>query len=376
MNYEEADKLLVRYLDQTASPKERALIENWYLHESEQRKLTDADDFDHLAAELWAGTRKRAGLDDQPKSGILWSRIVAAASVLVILSLLALFLSQYQKNKSHDANDQMLVKTSGTRYPVLILENGKKITLDSAARGLPASKESGGMILSNTGVLAYEKTLRQEKGVYHSLLVPSGAGLQRLVLPDGTRVWMNAASSLRYPVAFAAHQRTVELSGEAYFEVAHQAERPFRVISKKQTVEVLGTHFNVNAYDDEPEVQTTLLEGRVKVVASADHAVRYLSPGEQSALQGKTFSVTKVEAAEVLSWKDGELLFEDDRIQQIMRVLARWYDVDVEYRGTIPEDQFGGTISRKASLSENLNILQFTGKVQFHIEGKRVVVSK
>jgi len=196
-----------------------------------------------------------------------------------------------------------------------------------------------------------------------------------VVLSDGSKVWINSASSLRYPTAFTGNERKVELTGEAYFEVAHNPAKPFRVASRNQTVEVLGTHFNINAYDDEPAIKTTLLEGKVKVTA-ANNEVRFLQPGQQSALSTGAFTVSAVETDEAVAWKNGQFMFENDNIQYIMRTLSRWYDVDVEYSGAIPDDTFGGGTSRFKNVSEVLNVLQLTGKVHFKIEGRKIIVSK
>ncbi|HEY9197254.1 MAG TPA: FecR domain-containing protein, partial [Mucilaginibacter sp.] len=214
-----------------------------------------------------------------------------------------------------------------------------------------------------------------DKAGMNTMTTPRG-GQYWVVLPDGSRVLLNAASSLTYPTAFNGNERRVELTGEAYFEVAHNPAKPFRVSSSGQMVEVLGTHFNINAYQDEAAVKTTLLEGRVKVRAADKNKVRFLQPGQQSVVNAQTFEVNTVETDEAVAWKDGQFVFEGDNIQHIMRMISRWYDVEISYAGTPPDDNFGGNVSRFSNVSEVLKALQLTGKVRFQIEGRKITVSK
>lgn len=379
MNQEEADRLIAKYLDHTASPDEQALIENWYLKEADTRKLSDDDNFDHLARELWAGTQRRAGLSVQPKVTRLWSRIAVAASVLFVLSFGAFLFLKYYRTEQQRAENLAMENKPAIYHSILLLGSGKKIILDSSQKGMLAEEGPSAISRSEDGVISYYQTvgdIADATLVYNTLVIPGGANNQQLVLPDGTKVWINASSSLRYPTAFAENERQVELKGEAYFEVAHNPLKPFRVVSKGQTVEVLGTHFDVNAYDDEPVVKTTLLEGRVKVTAAANQAIRYLAPGQQATLDPDSFTVIPSDTDEAIGWKNGRFVFQNDHIQHIMRVIARWYNMKIEYNGKIPENSFGGTILRDKSVSENLKILELTGKVRFHIKGRLIIVSK
>ncbi|WP_114936674.1 FecR family protein [Mucilaginibacter endophyticus] len=380
MNHQDADQLIAKYLDNTATPEERALVENWYIFESDKRKLSDDDKFDHLAAELWAGTRQRAGLQTQPKVRSLWPRIAVAASIVFILSVGLFVLLKHNGTGQPGDNDQNRIGAITERFPTLILTDGKEVTLHKSKNEQLISQSPGLVTRLTNGVLDYQQGSENQDDnkviAYNSLLVPSGAHYQVVVLPDGTKVWINAASSLRYPTAFNGGERRVELKGEAYFEVAHNAAKPFRVASNNQTVEVLGTHFNISAYDDDPAVKTTLLEGKVKVTGTANKATRFLLPGQQAVLGKNAFIVSKAETTEAVAWKNDQFDFQDDNIQHIMRVIARWYDMKVTYEGPIPEDKFGGTINRNANVSESLNILELTGKVRFHVKGRQIVVSK
>ena len=205
---------------------------------------------------------------------------------------------------------------------------------------------------------------------YNTLTTPRG-GQYHLTLSDGTSVWLNAASSIKYPIAFTGNERRVEITGEVYFEVEHNAAKPFRVICNGQTVEDLGTHFNINAYNDENAVKTTLLEGSVNVSAAGKN--KMLKPGEQAQLQHGNIRIADVDVNKVAAWKNGLFQFNDDNIRDIMRQLGRWYDVDIKYEGNLPDWEFSGAIPRNANLSQVLDILSFV-KVHFRIDGKTIVV--
>jgi len=193
-----------------------------------------------------------------------------------------------------------------------------------------------------------------------------------MTLSDGTIVWLNAESSLRFPVAFTGNERKVELTGEAYFEVSHNSKQPFKVMANGETVEDIGTHFNINAYADEPATKTTLLEGAIKVSIAGGAGVRP-SPGQQTALINGHFTIKAVDPEQTIAWKNDLFDFEHATIPEIMRQASRWYDVDIVYEGSLPDKKFGGTISRNVSASKFLDILKFSG-VKFRIDGKKIIV--
>ncbi|HWW40381.1 FecR family protein, partial [Pedobacter sp.] len=196
----------------------------------------------------------------------------------------------------------------------------------------------------------------------------------QLKLPDGTLVWLNSASSLRFPTQFAGKERSVELDGEAYFEVAKNKEMPFKVHVRAMEVRVLGTHFNVMAYDDEESISTTLLEGSVKVSNALQTAV--IRPGQQASLKKSSgiLGVEEVNTVEAIAWKNGKFLFADEDIETIMRRISRWYNVEVEYRGNLSDKNFAGSISRYENVSEVLKMLELTGTIHFKVEGRRIIV--
>jgi transmembrane sensor len=277
-------------------------------------------------------------------------------------------------------NDNNAIPPGGNKA-ILRLGDGREIVLDSAGEGTLTKQGQSNVIKSGDGQLQYKSAGNtSEETVYNTIATPRG-GQYQLVLADGTKVWLNASSSLRYPTAFTGKERRVELTGEGYFEVAHNKEMPFKVTTPPRPggpggadVEVLGTHFNVNAYGDEPDMKVTLLEGSVKV--KAENSV-VLKPGEQAALASHSPLTINhsPNIEEVMAWKNGLFQFRAADLETVLRQAARWYDVQFVYKGDIPE-RFSGQISRSANAGQLLKILELTGKVKFEINGKTITVKK
>jgi ferric-dicitrate binding protein FerR (iron transport regulator) len=294
-----------------------------------------------------------------------------AAAAIAVLALGAwMFLSRKQEPVAivqQQANDAL----PGTSKAVLTLADGTTVPLDSGGNQLIA--QQGAAIRQTGGLLEYQPQQAGSQPVYNILKTPRG-GQFRIVLPDGSAVWLNAESSLRFPVAFTGAERRVEMTGEAYFEVRPDAAKPFRVQVTPQTeVAVLGTHFNINAYTNEPGISTTLLEGAVQVTAGSGS--RRLSPGQQATVNsaGQIVVVQNADTEEATGWKNEIFYFRDADIQSVMRQLERWYDVEVEYRGRVPSRRFQGEIQRNLKLSDVLEGLRSTG-IGFSIEGKKIIV--
>jgi ferric-dicitrate binding protein FerR (iron transport regulator) len=227
------------------------------------------------------------------------------------------------------------------------------------------------IIKTDSGRLAYNGTNEKPTEItYNTLSTPKG-GQYQLILPDGSKVWLNAASSIRYPTAFVGNSRIVEITGEAYFEVMHNSKVPFEVKTRSQVIEDIGTSFNVNAYTDEAAIRTTLLEGAVKV----DNVV--LKPGEQAEADNGTQKITVIKGVDIqraVAWKNGIFSFKDADLKTVMRQLARWYNVDVEYEGAVPGGSFGGDIGRGLTLSQVLEGLAET-RVKYKItEGNKIII--
>lgn len=316
----------------------------------------------------------------------LWKRpyrYAAAAAVLVLIAG-ASILWISTRNGSNMASLPVAQRyrndvSPGGEKAVLELSDGSRITLDSASDGEVARQGTTRVLKLDNGALAYHAgpSATNPQGLgYNTISTPRG-GQYQVLLPDGSRVWLNAASSLRFPTAFTGGERLVELTGEAYFQIAGDASRPFKVHipSTSTEIQVLGTDFNVEAYAEEGAIRTTLIGGAVRVTAAGKAAV--LEPGQQATVtEGDAATLNVVSAVhtdDVIAWKNGLFKFEDAPIQSIMRQVSRWYDVNVIYNGKV-DQQFIGTIPRQVPLSTLLKILESTGWVHFMIQGKNVIV--
>ena len=373
MEENEFYKILVqRYLDKQLSDEELELfvqltkegklddqlLDAW----NEEAEISEADEMDYQRA-------------NQPKP--LWPKLVAAASILI-----AIFAGFYfYSGTGHTLNSIATASTKHDAAPggnkaTLTLSDGSQISLTDAGNGQLA-EQSGVRITKNAdGQLVYSIVPSDTKELaYNTISTPRG-GVYQINLPDGTSVWLNAASSIKFPTTFAhLSQRQVELRGEAYFEVAKNKKLPFIVSTGQQQVEVLGTHFNINSYEDEEEVKTTLLEGSVKVSAGN---VMFLKPGQQATSSVRSGGKVKVGPANIeqaMAWKNGFFHFEKENLHSVLRQLARWYDVEVVYQIDRPDDEFVGDIPRGVKLSEVLKILEFEG-THFRIEGRKLFVIK
>ncbi|MDR6785522.1 transmembrane sensor [Pedobacter africanus] len=316
----------------------------------------------------------------QKKSFRLWYRLAAVASILIVLSIgIFFYLSPYKISDTIAEND---IKAGGFKA-MLTLSNGKKIPLTGASDGKLTDQGGIEITKTNDGQLIYQIRGKEARNkgtiLFNTINTPRG-GKYGIKLPDGTMIWLNAESSLKFPTTFTGlSERRVELSGEAYFEVAKLTMNknqniPFIVATNKQTIEVLGTHFNVSNYINEPIAKTTLLEGSVAVSAHNSHNKQILKPGEQSLLTSGSLVISKVDTDIETAWKEGNFNFEDESIQSIMRKLERWYDIEVVYDGPMNNDTFGGKISVNRPLSKTLQLLESTGTIHFKTQGRRVTV--
>ena len=309
----------------------------------------------------------------------------AAAAVVLLLSLSYWFVRQRPQERLVSQSVTSEINPGGNKA-MLTLSDGRVINLDEARMGTVA--EQVGMKINKTseGQLVYQagKSVNGPAGVwdFNKISTPR-AGQYKVNLPDGTRVWLNALSSIRFPAVFGPDERRVEMTGEAYFEVAKSQRAdhrlvPFRVVSKGQLIEVTGTHFNVNAYQDERAITTTLLEGSVKVLQTMGgrHPGVRLKPGEQSVIEAdKLISVRRMDPEGAVAWKDGYFRYNKTDIGEVMRQMSRWYDIDVYYQDKImPTDRFTGFVSRSVTLGNALKMLEEVGSVKFTIEGKKVLV--
>jgi len=327
--------------------------------------------------------RLESGLDElssAPVRTLSWRKWTAAAAVILLVSVGYYFMRQ--PAVQHDA-PPVIVKANdvapGGDGAILTLADGRQIVLDSTANGKLATDGNAAITKTGSGQVEYKtatsyKLQATREMVYNTLTTPRGKKAA-LTLADGTHVWLNALSSIKFPTNFTGKDRIVEITGEAYFEVAKNASMAFFVRKSRSDygVQVLGTSFNINTYDDEDAIRTTLLDGSVRVNQGA--ASSLLKPGQQAVSNGKGLIdvVNDANLENVLAWKNGVFHFERSDIGTVMRQIARWYDVDVTYKGKIT-DHFGGTISRDVNVSRVFEMLEMTGHVRFSIEGRKVTV--
>jgi ferric-dicitrate binding protein FerR (iron transport regulator) len=361
----------------TLTPEERRELEDWYQRDQDQ--LVEVPSSVAMTEEeherrLLAAIHRKIGWEAPViplrnyRRPLRW---IAAAAIILVLLTGAYFLRR--PGKEIAATPAAIAKYKGDVAPghngaILTLSNGQQILLDSTANGAVA-KDGKVQLIRKDGQLIYKGT--QDELVYNTVTTAKGR-VWSISLPDGTRVWLNSASSIRYPLAFTGKDRTVEMTGEAYFEVVHNATQPFKVKVGDQYIEDIGTSFNVNGYTDENAVRTTLLEGAARVRTT--DANNILRPGEQATVTtgSQTIRVQPGNIEEAIAWKQGFFNFQHADIKTVMRQLSRWYDVNVEYK-VIPDDTFSGEMGRNLSLAQVLDILQTT-HVHFMIKEDKTII--
>lgn len=306
-------------------------------------------------------------------------RLAAAAIIIIVGSLTYLNFFNNNKERSvseYNAVSQHVDVDPGKDGAILTLSDGSKIVLDDLENGIIAT-QNGTKIILDEGILTYRiNGSNPSATVYNTVSTPKGRQFH-LQLPDGSKVWLNAASSLRYPTVFTGKERKVEITGEAYFEVARNTKMPFHVKLNNDTeVEVLGTHFNINSYENEGKINTTLLEGSVSIINGIEK--KLLKPGQQAQITQQAGSgikiISQVDIDKVMAWKNGVFNFTDASLEEVMRQLERWYDIEIVYQTEIPDLEFFGKMGRDLTLTKVLRGLEMS-KVHFRIEeGRRLVV--
>ncbi|SMD13261.1 FecR family protein [Pedobacter nyackensis] len=382
MEKREAKELLKKYHAGTCTDEEKALLESWYL----DWQGGEFDLSDKSLKILKSQTFKRIKKSYKKERSLPhWYRYAAAVIAFVMVSVgIVLYISKKQEQKGNNTASMRAVVNDvapGSNKALLTLADGTVVKLDEArtgsiaeVAGITIRKTKDGQVVYEAAVHASNKTTSIS---YNQISTPRG-GQFKITLPDGTKVWLNAASSLKYPVRFTETIRRVELTGEGYFEVNSQqlpnGDRvAFLVSTPTQNVEVLGTHFNINSYGDEKAILTTLVEGKVRVTDG--HTSVLLKPGQQASLTANNFNVKKIDTEEAVAWKNGYFSFDQADLQSVMLQLSRWYDVDVVYKaGELPSETFTGKVYRNMSLSKVLDMLAFA-KVNFKMEGKKMIIT-
>lgn len=386
--------ILEKYLNNTCTPLElEELLAFFKENESNKLILEQLNaDFKDLSAPLNTNAPYSSRLLENilqqietpvvPMPARNWRKMIAAVAAVFVIAISIYFFSQPKspsKNEALSDNKNLPYKNdivAGGDKAVLILANGESILLDSAANGTLTQQGNTKVIKLNNGELAYTAENATKEILYNSIVTPKG-GQYQVTLPDGTKVWLNASSSLRFPTAFVGKERRVDITGEAYFEVEKNPSMPFIVkINGGDEVEVLGTHFNIMAYGDESVMKTTLLEGSINLHASNE--IQRLKPGQQALSgSGKMKVIDNADVEQAVAWKNGLFDFDDDKVVDIMRQLSRWYDIEVVYENNkIPEGHYGGAVRRKSNISAVLKMLEFAGDIRFDIQGKKVIVKQ
>lgn len=348
------------------------LDDNW-MEEMGDKKEIYARSFNRLRAEMEVEPAKRFSIG-------FWLKV--AGAILLIAGLGALFFNniQTEASKNHVATSKVNKITPGGNEAYLTRSDGSKVALKDIQIGIVTDTGAAIVNKAKNGLLVYNlNKSAQSKGnraklAYNTISTPAG-GQYAVVLADGSKVWLNALSSIKFPEVFNGNERKVELQGEAYFEIAKNRAMPFKVISRSQVVEVLGTHFNINAYHDEKSVVTTLLEGSVKLSLTNNHEVKMLKPGQEARVVDH-IQISDVNTEQSIAWQNDKFNFSGDDIGVIMRKISRWYNVEVEYQNNITTETFVGTVSKYEDIKRVLASLELTGLVHFKIQERKVIVMK
>jgi transmembrane sensor len=324
-------------------------------------------------------TAIHAAIDNEPQRRVIPMKWMWAAAAVLILAVSIIVLQTNTATQSTKSTQQVADLPPGKSGAILTLTDGTQLVLDSLGNGIIA-RDGGSETILHDGKLIYNVRSNNSQEIgYNEMTTPKGRNF-RVELPDGTVVWLNAASSIRYPTAFIGDKREVTIKGEAYFEVMKNTRIPFVVhVDNRADIEVLGTHFNINAYSDEDAIRTTLLEGKVKVSRTDSRLStpdsRLLKPGEQALLttNNKLQTTNNIDLEQVMAWKNGLFNFEGATLKDIMKQLERWYDIEVVYEKGIPDRVFGGEMTKNISLAGLLLILERTN-IHFRLEGRKLVV--
>lgn len=376
--------LITGYIADQLSVQETAELEKWIAEKPENKQL-----FEQLTDEAYrttiltqwqpqAAENSLQNLKDKiarQKRRALWPRIAVAASVLMALSFGSYFLLHKQQPKQFAQNQKNDI-APGHNQATLTLAGGRKIIITKNLHGQLAIQ---GNTLVNAGNAISYTTIdgSQTKVEYNTLSTAKGEQSPApLVLADGTKVMLNAASSITFPTAFPGNERNVTVTGEATFVVVHNDAKPFKIKVAGQTVQDIGTEFNINAYNDEPTVKVTLASGKVKIIKDGHEA--FLNPGQEAitSVNSSNIRVKEADLDVAFAWRNGMFLYDNEPLETIMRKVARWYDVDIIYDGADKNKLFGGGISRYKNVSQVLRKLELTGGVHFTIEGRRIIARK
>jgi transmembrane sensor len=381
-NKAELRELLKNYLAGKATLKQKNFLDRYFEHFENRENIVDQlteKEKSELEQKMEAAifTKIKAS---RPVRKIGFFRMAAAAAVIGVLIIAGLYFSRNSKRDQSTAEKKPQVQPNkndldpGSNKAVLILADGREIDLDDSQIGDITKQGNAVVRKTSDGQVVYNMMQPGANSLEiknNTIQTPVG-GEYQVILPDGTKVWLNSSSKLEFPTAFTGKERVVNLSGEGYFEVAKNAMMPFKVKVNDMEVKVLGTHFNIMAYPDESIAKTTLLEGSINISKGKDSKI--LVPGQQArTASNDKIDVSKADVESAIAWKNGYFKFDRDGIQTVMRQLARWYDMEVLYSGSVPQDEFSGKIRRNVKASKALEFLEQTG-LHFKIDGKKVTI--
>jgi len=380
MHIHRITELLRHSREQEITDQEKTELDNWFHQLKGGRPdledwVAEAGSEELLAEELLTRFNQKHVKKHRSKKYLYYG---IAASLILIFSI-GLLVNKVDFNAKLP-QAAVSVKNNivpGKNRAILTLSNGTQIDLNGQSSGFVGEQSGARIYKTADGKLSYNQNVETNGKdlVYNTLTIPRG-GQYEVELPDGTKVWLNSDTRLRYPTHFTGNERKVDLTGEAYFEVAHNKKMPFKVVTMNQEVTVLGTHFNVKGYGDDNGIATTLLEGSVNVQNRVSGTARKLVPGNQSTVlkNSSAIAVENVQLEQVMAWKNGYFIFENEDIRSIMKLIGRWYDVDVDYK-LDQTSRFGGTFSKSADLNDLLKSFEAISNLKFSRQGRRVTVS-
>lgn len=374
----------------TASEAEKQELHQWYdqWQDDEETINTFPNEDSEESIRMRMLTQIKTGMKQRQPAKVIpvqkkWYRFAAAASIVSVLSVAGFLFMDKNNNQDEmaaNAGKQENVAAPVANKAMITLADGRRVSIDSIQSGSLARQHDVNVVKTADGRIEY--SVLQGEGddqlAYNTLDNPRGSRVQPITLGDGTKVWLNSESSLHYPVQFTGKERHVEVTGEAYFEVAKNAAKPFKVaIAGKAEVEVLGTHFNINSYSDEANINTTLLEGKIKLTQFSNQQSVTLAPGQQGIFNtnGPININSDVDVDEVMAWKNDLFNFNSLDAESIMRQVGRWYDLEVSFEGQISRETYSGIVSRNSDLVQVLKVLE-EGGLKYKIAGKKIVLQK
>ncbi|HLT86338.1 MAG TPA: FecR domain-containing protein [Sphingobacterium sp.] len=367
----EVDHLFLEY------PHLKEIIEEM---DSEEGLRTALDSYEELYTEAFLKREERilshvlSRIKYEPalsRPRLIWKRLTIYSSVaaIAIMVLFAIIIWRQNPLEPQAVGQAINAFAPGGNRASLTLSNGQQIELSDAYSGIIVDDQ----IAYEDGSKLFDDNI--DKQTMLTLSTPRG-GQYQIILPDGTKVWLNAESKLHYPYRFSTGVRLVELEGEAYFEVAHQKNTPFIVTTSKEKVEVLGTHFNINSYRSDENSTVALLEGKVKVSLEGD-VTNVLNPGQQSVVRGGMMEIRSVNVDESVAWKNGEFMFNNETLASVMKKVARWYDIEIDVSPGLKDVEIWGSVSRYDNFNTVLKLIKMTDdRIRFQVEGRRVRVMK